>query len=59
MSLTLMKLEDVREAVVTELEARGIGNGPFYDEIREGRRDDGPFMVGALAVAARTSQTVR
>ena len=47
----MLKLEEVRDAVATELEARGIGDRSFYEEIREGRRDDGPFMVGALALA--------
>jgi hypothetical protein len=47
----MLKLEEVRETVATELEARGIGDRPFYEQIREGRRDDGPFMIGALAVA--------
>lgn len=45
------KLEAVREAVAAALEERGIGDRPFYEEIREGRRDDGPFMIGALAWA--------
>jgi len=47
----MLKLEEVRDTVAAELEARGIGDPPFYEQIREGRRDDGPFMIGALAVA--------
>jgi hypothetical protein len=49
----MLKLEEVRDAVASELEARGIGDPPFYEQIREGRRDDGPFMIGALALAKR------
>lgn len=49
----MLKLEEVREVVAAELEERGIGDRPFYEEIREGRRDDGPFMIGALALARR------
>ncbi|MFC4594597.1 MULTISPECIES: hypothetical protein [Sphingobium] len=49
----MLKLEKVRETVAAELEARGIGDAPFYEQIREGRRDDGPFMIGALAMAKR------
>lgn len=51
MSSTNLKLEEIREAVAAELEARGIGDRPFYEEIREGRRDDGPFMIGAIAAS--------
>ena len=47
----MLKIEDVRAAVAADLEERGIGNRPFYEEIIEGRRDDGPFMIGALAWA--------
>lgn len=49
----MSKVEDVRSAVADELERRGHPNRQFIAEIREGRRDDGPFMVGALAVADR------
>ena len=45
----MLKIEDVRAAVAADLEERGIGNRPFYEEIIEGRRDDGPYMIGALA----------
>ena len=41
-------IETVRAAVADGLEARGHGNQQFLREIREGRRDDGPFMIGAL-----------
>lgn len=57
MSSTNPKLEDIRERVASELEVRGIGDRPFHEEIREGRRDDGPFMVGALAWAGREAET--
>ena len=49
------KLEAVRQAVAAALEERGIGDGPFHDEIREGRRDEGPFMIGALAWARQSA----
>lgn len=49
----MLKLEEVRKAVAAELAERGIGDRPFYEEIIEGRRDNSPFMVGALAVAQR------
>ena len=49
----MLRLEDVRDAVAAELEARGIGDPAFYEQIREGRRDNGPFMIGALALAKR------
>lgn len=48
------RLEDVRAAVADALERRGHPNRDFIADIREGRRDDGPFMIGALAVAERT-----
>lgn len=47
------KVEDIRVAVADELERRGLSNREFIAEIREGRRNDGPFMIGALAVAHR------
>lgn len=43
------RIEQVRAAVAAHLEQRGIGDRAFYEEIREGKRDAGPFMVGALA----------
>lgn len=43
------RIEDIRTAVANELEARGLSNRAFIGEIREGKRDDGPFMTGALA----------
>jgi hypothetical protein len=49
----MKQIEQVRAAVADALEARGIGLRHFHQEIREGRRDDGPFMVGALAWAER------
>ena len=46
-------IDDIRDAVAEALKTRGIGNPAFLEEIREGRRDDGPFMIGALAWADR------
>jgi len=43
-----LQIEAVRAAVADELEARGIGEPAWRKDIREGRRDDGPFMIGAL-----------
>jgi hypothetical protein len=57
MCSTAMKLEEIREIVAAELEARGIGDRAFYEEIREGRRDHTPFMIGALAVVQRGELT--
>lgn len=42
-------IRDIREAVAKALEDRGLSNTQFLVEIREGKRDDGPFMTGALA----------
>lgn len=43
------RINDIREAVATALEQRGLSNTQFLGEIREGKRDDCPFMIGALA----------
>lgn len=43
------RIDDIREAVATALEQRGLSNRQFIGEIRAGERDDGPFMLGALA----------
>ncbi|WP_200844672.1 MULTISPECIES: hypothetical protein [unclassified Novosphingobium] len=52
-----MKIEDIRRAVADTLEARGLNNRTFLREIRTGKRDDGPYMIGALAcVALRGAQ---
>lgn len=53
-----MKIDDVRNAVADALEERGLNNRTFLEEIRSGKRDDGPFMIGALA-CARLSDRVR
>jgi hypothetical protein len=50
--------DDIREAVAKTLEARGLDNRQFLNEIREGKRDDGPFMIGALACAKLLTATV-
>lgn len=47
----MTNIEQAREAVAAELEARGFSNREFIAEVREGRRDDGPYMIGALAAA--------
>lgn len=46
-------IEQVRAAVADALDARGLSNKQFITEVRQGLRDDGPFMLGALAWAAR------
>ncbi|WP_169800571.1 hypothetical protein [Sphingobium cloacae] len=43
------RIDDIREAVATALETRGLNNREFLRDIREGRRDEGPYMLGALA----------
>lgn len=45
----MQSINDIREAVAKALEARGLDNRQFLREIRTGQRDDGPYMVGALA----------
>ncbi|BBF70551.1 MULTISPECIES: hypothetical protein [Sphingomonadaceae] len=52
-----LKLAEIRDAVATALEARGLGNRSFIEEIRAGLRDDGPFMVGATAWATAIMRT--
>lgn len=47
----MTSIEQAREAVAAELEARGFSNREFIAEVRDGRRDDGPYMIGALALA--------
>lgn len=49
------RIDDIREAVADALEKRGHDNREFLREIRAGDRDDGPFMLGALAWDARLS----
>ncbi len=53
------RIDDIREAVANALEARGHNNRQFLREIREGHRDDGPFMLGALAWDARVNASDR
>lgn len=43
------RIEDIRDAVAKALEQRGLSNRQFLGEICKGKRDDGPFMTGALA----------
>lgn len=47
----MQNIDNVRAAVADALEQRGHSNRDFIREIREGQRDDGPFMLGALAWA--------
>lgn len=47
-----MKIEDIRSAVADTLEARGLSNRNFLREIRTGKRDESPYMIGAIACAA-------
>lgn len=49
----MKQLNDIREAVASALEARGLANRDFLREIREGARDEGPYMIGAIAWAER------
>lgn len=44
-------IDQIRDAVATDLEQRGLDNRKFLREIRSGKRDDGPYMIGALAAA--------
>jgi hypothetical protein len=44
----VIEIKRVRAAVADDLDARGVGAPQFRDDIREGRRDDTPFMIGAL-----------
>lgn len=50
-------IESVRAAVADGLEARDIGMPAWRQDIREGRRDDTPFMVGALIWAQVQAMT--
>lgn len=50
-SVTLQK---VRDAVADKV-AETHGNPEFIRQIRSGEQDDGPYMVGGLAVAADPS----
>lgn len=53
------RIDDIRDAVASALEARGLDNRKFLSEIREGQRDDGPFMIGALAWEHRVHQVTK
>ncbi len=46
--LSMQNIERVRAAVADGLAAREIGGTAWRQDIREGRRDDTPFMIGAL-----------
>lgn len=45
------RINDIRDAVAKALEGRGFDNRKFLGEIRSGQRDEGPYMIGALACA--------
>jgi len=45
------QINELRDAVASALEARGFDNREFLRQIRAGEQDDGPYMLGALAVA--------
>ncbi|WP_201026662.1 hypothetical protein [Sphingobium sp. MI1205] len=47
----MQRIDDIRDAVAKALEERGFDNRKFLGEIRDGQRDDGPYMIGALACA--------
>lgn len=49
----MQNIDHVRAAVADALETRGFSNKQFIAEVRAGRRDDGPYMLGALAWAER------
>ena len=47
-----MTLNELRNAVADRVEMTH-GNAEFIRQIRDGEQDDGPFIVGALAVWAK------
>jgi len=49
--MIMANIGDIRDAVAKALEVRGLDNRKFLREIRDGQRDDGPYMIGALAIA--------
>jgi hypothetical protein len=49
--IVLENVNQMRAAMADGLEARNIGGAAWRHDIREGRRDDTPFMVGALIMA--------
>ncbi len=44
-------IKRIRDAVAKALEERGLDNRKFVLEICDGKRDDGPYMLGAIASA--------
>lgn len=52
-----MDIEQVRAIVADALDERDIGIPQFRRDIREGRRDETPFMVGALVMARSIDTT--
>lgn len=51
-----MRIDDIRNAVACALEERGLNNRIFLHEIRSGKRDDGPYMFGALTCAGLSEE---
>lgn len=45
------RIKEIRGAVASELERRGLDNRRFLRQIRAGEKDEGPYMIGALACA--------
>ncbi|TCU51831.1 hypothetical protein EDF58_1184 [Novosphingobium sp. PhB57] len=52
-------IKQIRDAVASELESRGLDNRKFLREIRAGKRDDGPYMIGALAATRLAEQSAK
>jgi hypothetical protein len=52
-------IKQIRDAVASELENRGLDNRKFLREIRAGKRDDGPYMIGALAATRLAEQSAK
>jgi hypothetical protein len=51
------RIKEIRGAVASELERRGLDNRKFLRQIRAGERDEGPYMIGALACAKLIGET--
>jgi len=47
-----MTLAELREVVADHVQ-KTHGNPEFIRQIRSGEQDDGPFMIGALAIWAK------
>lgn len=51
------RIKEIRSAVASELERRGLDNRKFLRQLRAGERDEGPYMIGALACAKLIGET--